>query len=85
MNHISLPDLFSARARSDTGGKVANWLEWCFFITAELDSTSLYVMRRHRLNNGLAHIYGESPAVVSQAGEYFRHQLRHVEARDNVA
>src|SRR6185437_5296708 len=26
----------------------AAWLEWCFFIVAELDSTSLYVMRRHR-------------------------------------
>jgi len=24
----------------------AAWLEWCFFIVAELDSTSLYVMRR---------------------------------------
>jgi glutathione S-transferase len=57
----------------------AKWLEWCFFIIAELDSTSLYVMRRHRLINGLAHIYGEAPAVVSQAGEYFRHQLRHVD------
>src|SRR5437763_12517983 len=26
----------------------AAWLEWCFFIVTELDSTSLYVMRRHR-------------------------------------
>src|SRR5580698_10152518 len=25
----------------------AAWLEWSFFIVAELDSTSLYVMRRH--------------------------------------
>ena len=25
----------------------AKWLEWCFFIVAELVSTSLYVMRRH--------------------------------------
>ena len=25
----------------------AAWLEWCFFIVTELDSTSLYVMRRH--------------------------------------
>jgi glutathione S-transferase len=57
----------------------AKWLEWCFFIVAELDSTSLYVMRRHGTNNGLAHIYGEAPAVVSQAGEYFRQQLRHVD------
>ena len=26
----------------------AAWLEWSFFIVPELDSTSLYVMRRHR-------------------------------------
>ena len=57
----------------------AKWLEWCFFIVTELDSTSLYVMRRHGTNKGLAHIYGEAPGVVSKAGEYFREQLRHVE------
>jgi glutathione S-transferase len=54
----------------------AAWLEWCFFIVAELDSTSLYVMRRHR---DLKHIYGDAPEVVAKAGEYFREQLRHVE------
>ncbi len=48
----------------------AKWLEWCFFIVTELDSTSLYVMRRHGTNKGLAHIYGEAPVVVSKAGEY---------------
>jgi len=57
----------------------AKWLEWCFFVVAELDSTSLYVMRRHGTNNGLAHIYGEAPAVVSKAAEYFREQLRYVD------
>ena len=57
----------------------AKWLEWCFFIVAELDSTSLYVMRRHGTNKGLAHIYGEAPQVVTKAGEYFREQLRHVD------
>jgi glutathione S-transferase len=57
----------------------ARWLEWCFFIVAELDSTSLYVMRRHGTNQGLAHIYGAAPEVVQKAGEYFRQQLRHVE------
>jgi glutathione S-transferase len=57
----------------------AKWLEWCFFVIAELDSTSLYVMRRHGTNNGLAHIYGEAPLVVSKAAEYFRDQLRHVD------
>ena len=54
------------------------WLEWCFFIVTELDSTSLY-MRRHGTNKGLAHLYGDSPIVVSQAAEYFRQQLRFVE------
>jgi glutathione S-transferase len=58
----------------------AKWLEWCFFIVTELDSTSLYVMRRHGTNQGLAHIYGNAPEVVTKAGEYFRAQLKHVEA-----
>ncbi len=57
----------------------AKWLEWCFFIVTELDSTSLYVMRRHGTNKGLAHIYGDAPHVVAKAGEYFREQLRHVD------
>jgi glutathione S-transferase len=56
----------------------AAWLEWCFFIVAELDATSLYVMRRHGAH-ALGHIYGVAPEVVAQAGEYFRQQLRHVE------
>lgn len=54
----------------------AAWLEWCFFIVAELDSTSLYVMRRH---TDLKHIYGDAPEVVAEAAKYFRGQLRHVE------
>jgi glutathione S-transferase len=56
----------------------AAWLEWSFFIVAELDSTSLYVMRRHKAD-ALGHIYGVAPEVVVKAGEYFRRQLRHVE------
>jgi len=56
----------------------AAWLEWMFFIVAELDSTSLYVMRRHGAG-ALGHIYGIAPDVVAKAGEYFRQQLRHVE------
>jgi glutathione S-transferase len=56
----------------------AAWLEWCFFIVTELDSTSLYVMRRHSAN-ALGPIYGVAPDVVAKAGEYFREQLRHVE------
>lgn len=57
----------------------ARWLEWCFFIVTELDSTSLYVMRRHSTGKGLAHIYGKSPSVVARAGEYFKAQLKHAE------
>ena len=57
----------------------AKWLEWCFFIVTELDSASLYVMRRHGTNHGLAHIYGAAPEVVEQAGKYFRGQLKFVD------
>lgn len=57
----------------------AKWLEWCFFIVTELDSTSLYVMRRHSTGKGLAHLYGESPGVVARAGEYFNVQLKHAQ------
>src|ERR1700730_3715963 len=56
----------------------AVWLEWCFFVDAELESTRLYVMRRHRAD-ALGPIYGVAPDVVAKAGEYFREQLRHVE------
>lgn len=56
----------------------AKWLEWCFFIVTELDSTSLYVMRRHSAG-ALGHIYGVAPEVTAKAAEYFREQLRHVE------
>ncbi len=62
----------------DARREYAAWLEWCFFIVAELDSTSLYVMRRHSAD-GLGHIYGTAPEVVSKAGEYFREQLRYLE------
>jgi glutathione S-transferase len=62
----------------ETQRDFAAWLEWCFFIVTELDSTSLYVMRRHSAN-ALGPIYGIAPDVVAKAGEYFREQLRHVE------
>jgi glutathione S-transferase len=62
----------------ETQREYAAWLEWCFFIVTELDSTSLYVMRRHRAD-ALGPIYGVAPEVVAKAGEYFREQLRHVE------
>ena len=56
----------------------AVWPEWCFLVVAQLDSTNLYVMRRHRAD-ALGPIYGIAPEVVAKAGEYFREQLRHVE------
>src|ERR1700736_998370 len=62
----------------ETPREYAAWLEWCFFVVAELDSTSLYVMRRHRAD-ALGPIYGVAPDVVAKAAEYFREQLRHVE------
>jgi glutathione S-transferase len=55
---------------------IAKWLEWCFFIVAELDSTSLYIMRRH---TDLKHIYGDAPVAVTSSAEYFRKQLRFVD------
>jgi glutathione S-transferase len=76
---------YSTPARAlipETQRDYAAWLEWCFFIVTELDSTSLYVMRRHSAN-ALGPIYGIAPDVVAKAGEYFREQLRHVEVALN--
>ena len=39
----------------ETPRDYAAWLEWSFFIVTELDSTSLYVMRRHKAMPG-AHL-----------------------------
>ena len=39
----------------------AKWLEWCFFIVAEIDSTSLYVMRRHGTTRGSPIFMGMHP------------------------
>lgn len=54
----------------------AQWLEWGFFITMELDATSLYVVRRHSV---LKHIYGDAPAAVENARTYFFQRLGHVD------
>ena len=59
-----------------TQREFAAWLEWCFFIVAELDSTSLYIMRRH---TDLKHIYGDAPVAVQSSAEYFLKQLRFVD------
>lgn len=78
-----LANTYPSQGRSLVPGdrrEYAKWLEWCFFIVTELDSTSLYVMRRHGTNKGLAHLYGDAPVVVSQAADYFRQQLRFVDS-----
>ena len=54
----------------------AQCLEWSFFIAMELDATSLYVVRRHGM---LKHIYGDAPAAVENAKNYFFRQLGHVD------
>ena len=48
----------------------AAWLEWCFFIVTELDSTSLYVMRRHSAD-ALGPIYGDRARCRCQSGRIF--------------
>jgi glutathione S-transferase len=54
----------------------ARWLEWTLFIAMELDSTSLYVIRRH---SALRDIYGAASAAVDAAKAYFFKQLGHVD------
>ena len=51
--------------------------EWCCYVLAELDETSLYIIRRHR---DLGHIYGESQLVVDSCFEYLERHLNVVEA-----
>lgn len=51
--------------------------EWCSYVLAEIDETSLYIVRRHR---DLAHIYGESHVVVASCFEYLERHLNVVEA-----
>ena len=61
-----LSRMYSTPERSlipEASREYAAWLEWCFFVVAELDSTSLYVMRRHRAD-ALGPIYGVAPEVV---------------------
>ncbi len=45
---------------------------WTFFILMEIDATALYVMRRHR---DLPQIYGEAPAALQAARDYFARQI----------
>ena len=62
---------------ADSAGRAA-LNEWCYFIVTELDAASLNVVRRH---DGLRHIYGDSPAAVEAAKEYFRHNLEAMTSR----
>jgi glutathione S-transferase len=76
-----LSHTYSCRENSLIPGTVRGfgvWLEWCLYILTELDSASLYVMRRHSAM-ALGHIYGVAPDVVSEAAKYFCKQLKHVE------
>ena len=59
--------------------------EWCCYVLAEMDETSLYIIRRHR---DLSHIYGESQVVVDSCFEYLERHLnvveRHLEGREYI-
>jgi glutathione S-transferase len=52
--------------------------EWCYFVISELDAASLYIVRRHE---GLKHIYGEAPAAVEAAKQYFLHNAEAMASR----
>jgi glutathione S-transferase len=58
------------------GRQRARLHEWNYFISMELDATTLYPMRRHSL---LKHIYGDAPAAVESSRAYFLKQLDHVD------
>ncbi len=66
--HLSAPASVARAAKED---------EWCCYVLAEIDETSLYIIRRHR---DLSHIYGESPVVVESCFEYLERHLNVVEA-----
>ena len=72
---FSVPDGFyvpgDAAARART-------FEWCFFTMTELDANALYTMRRHR---DLKDVYGDAPAAVASAEDYFHHQIDAMEGR----
>ena len=51
----------------------AAYFEWCFFVMTELDSHTLYVIRKH---TNLVAIYGDAPAAVRAAREGFMKQVQ---------
>ena len=72
-DHFFVPGDAAARAKL---------FEWCFFTMTELDANSLYTIRRHR---DLKEVYGDAPAAVSGAREYFQHQLDTMEGSIKAA
>lgn len=64
---LSTPETPAAYAQED---------EWCCYVLAEMDETSLYIVRRHR---DLAHIYGASEVVVDACFVYLERHLKVVE------
>ncbi len=64
-------------APRDPAGR-ARVAEWCYFAMTELDAHALYIIRRHA---DLKHLYGDAPAAVSAAREYFDDQFNAVVPR----
>ena len=73
----TFPNPAKVYAPSEAAGR-ARLNEWCYFIISELDAGSLYVVRRH---DGLKQIYGEAPAAVESAKNYFLHNVEAMAAR----
>lgn len=65
----------SALVPTDAAGR-SRCLELCFLAVAELDGAALYVIRRH---GHLPATYGEAPAAVTAARDYFAAQMRSVD------
>jgi glutathione S-transferase len=63
------PNTFYVPRRASERARVN---EWCYFVMAELDAHTLYVIRRHV---SLKHLYGEAPVAVEAARTYFFDQL----------
>ncbi len=68
------PGVYAPR---DAAGR-AQVAEWCYFTMTELDAHALYIIRRHA---DLKHLYGDAPAAVSAAREYFADQFNAVVPR----
>ncbi len=66
---VYLPTTAQDQAASD---------EWCYFVMTELDAHTLYLIRRH---GHLPEIYGDAPAAVASAEEYFKKQVNAVAPR----